>query len=425
MPTSADLNVVNDVLHEVAENAMEDPALKDLLLDAPQLMGVESIELDTVNLRMVARTLPGKQYEVGRRIRVLVVRALRRAGIVSSADGHAPMVAAIPHPSETPGGGGRDSGAHRSRSSDLVVQGQARPRQGLDRRCSPSRSSRCSGCSRPSSRRRAPEAPAPAVVPPGFVPDPNYTWVPRTNVRRPKEADTTTTTPTTTTDRDDDAVAGHHEPHVADVADPDDDGGRSGRSGWPAGAADPDADTGLGDADHGRAGTGNGARHRRRRRDSPTRPTRVSPLHWRAVMITLDHVSKQYKSSARPALDNVSVKIDKGEFVFLIGPSGSGKSTFMRLLLAEDSPTKGDVRVSKFHVNKLPGRHIPSLRQVIGCVFQDFRLLQQKTVFENVAFALEVIGKRSDVINRVVPDVLEMVGLSGKANRLPGRAVRR
>ena len=142
-------------------------------------------------------------------------------------------------------------------------------------------------------------------------------------------------------------------------------------------------------------------------------------------MITLDHVSKQYKSSARPALDNVSVKIDKGEFVFLIGPSGSGKSTFMRLLLAEESPTQGDMRVSKFHVNKLPGRHIPSLRQVLGCVFQDFRLLQQKTVFENVAFALEVIGKRRDVINRVVPDVLEMVGLSGKANRLPGRAVRR
>ena len=137
-------------------------------------------------------------------------------------------------------------------------------------------------------------------------------------------------------------------------------------------------------------------------------------------MITLDHVSKQYKSSARPALDNVSVRIDKGEFVFLIGPSGSGKSTFMRLLLAEESPSKGDVRVSKFHVNKLPGRHVPSLRQVIGCVFQDFRLLQQKTAFENVAFALEVIGKRPDVINRVVPDVLEMVGLSGKANRLPG-----
>src|SRR6201988_1730305 len=137
-------------------------------------------------------------------------------------------------------------------------------------------------------------------------------------------------------------------------------------------------------------------------------------------MITLDHVTKQYKSSARPALDNVDVKIDKGEFVFLIGPSGSGKSTFMRLLLGAETPTKGDVRVSKFHVNTLPGRHIPKLRQVLGCVFQDFRLLQQKTVFENVAFALEVIGTRGDVINRVVPDVLEMVLLFGKASRLPG-----
>src|SRR6202041_2611372 len=136
-------------------------------------------------------------------------------------------------------------------------------------------------------------------------------------------------------------------------------------------------------------------------------------------MITLDRVTKQYKSSARPALDNVNVKIDKGEFVFLIGPSGSGKSTFMRLLLGAETPTTGDVRVSKFHVNPLPGRHIPKLRQVLGCVFQDFRLLQQKTVFDNVAFALEVIGKRAEVINRVVPDVLEMVGLSGKASRLP------
>ncbi|MCX6482149.1 MAG: cell division ATP-binding protein FtsE [Mycobacterium sp.] len=137
-------------------------------------------------------------------------------------------------------------------------------------------------------------------------------------------------------------------------------------------------------------------------------------------MISLDHVTKQYKASGRPALDNVSVNIDKGEFVFLIGPSGSGKSTFMRLLLGEEMPTAGEVQISKFHVNKLSGRHIPKLRQVIGCVFQDFRLLQQKTVFENVAFALEVIGKQSDVIKKVVPEVLEMVGLSGKAARLPG-----
>ncbi|HJT92212.1 MAG TPA: mechanosensitive ion channel family protein [Mycobacterium sp.] len=103
VPTSADLNVVNDLLHGVAEKAMEDPGLRALLLDAPQLMGVESIELDTVNLRMVARTLPGKQFEVGRRIRVLVVRALRRAGIVSPTDGSSPMVEAIVHPA-TAGG---------------------------------------------------------------------------------------------------------------------------------------------------------------------------------------------------------------------------------------------------------------------------------------------------------------------------------
>jgi small-conductance mechanosensitive channel len=110
VPTSADLNRVNELLHGVSEKAMEDPALSELMLDAPQLMGVESIELDTVNLRMVARTLPGKQFEVGRRLRVLVVAALRRAGIASPTDGSAPMVAAIPHPAtvggaeeETPG----------------------------------------------------------------------------------------------------------------------------------------------------------------------------------------------------------------------------------------------------------------------------------------------------------------------------------
>ncbi|MEH3140524.1 MAG: mechanosensitive ion channel family protein [Mycobacterium kyogaense] len=97
VPVSADLNEVNDVLHDVADRALHDTQLKDLLLDAPQLMGVESIELETVNLRMVARTLPGKQFEVGRRLRVLVIRALRRAGIVAPGE-PAPVVAAIPHP---------------------------------------------------------------------------------------------------------------------------------------------------------------------------------------------------------------------------------------------------------------------------------------------------------------------------------------
>jgi small conductance mechanosensitive channel len=103
VPASADLHVVNEVLHGVADKAMEDPGLHALLLDKPQLMGVESIELDTVNLRMVARTLPGKQYEEGRRIRLLVVRALRRAGVAAPTDGNAPTVEAIVHPATAVG----------------------------------------------------------------------------------------------------------------------------------------------------------------------------------------------------------------------------------------------------------------------------------------------------------------------------------
>ncbi|ATQ28382.1 cell division protein FtsE [Rhodococcus ruber Chol-4] len=136
-------------------------------------------------------------------------------------------------------------------------------------------------------------------------------------------------------------------------------------------------------------------------------------------MIRLENVSKSYKTSTRPALDKVSVEIDKGEFVFLIGPSGSGKSTFLRLLLRDDTPTSGDIHVADFHVNRLSARRVPRLRQNLGCVFQDFRLLQRKTVAENVAFALEVIGKPRSVIARTVPEVLDLVGLSGKADRLP------
>ncbi|PTR31745.1 cell division ATP-binding protein FtsE [Rhodococcus sp. OK519] len=137
-------------------------------------------------------------------------------------------------------------------------------------------------------------------------------------------------------------------------------------------------------------------------------------------MISVKDVSKFYKASTRPALDKVSVEIDKGEFVFLIGPSGSGKSTFMKLLLKDEAPTSGDIHVADFHVNKLSGRKVPKLRQSVGCVFQDFRLLPSKTVSQNVAFALEVIGKPRSVIERTVPEVLELVGLSGKADRLPG-----
>jgi cell division transport system ATP-binding protein len=136
-------------------------------------------------------------------------------------------------------------------------------------------------------------------------------------------------------------------------------------------------------------------------------------------VISVENVSKSYKTSTRPALDKVSVEVDKGEFVFVIGPSGSGKSTFMRLLLKEEAPTSGEIHVAGFHVNKLSGRKVPKLRQRMGFVFQDFRLLQKKSVEQNVAFALEVIGKPRSVIERTVPEVLDLVGLAGKADRLP------
>lgn len=137
------------------------------------------------------------------------------------------------------------------------------------------------------------------------------------------------------------------------------------------------------------------------------------------VVIRLHHVSKSYRTSTRPALDDVTVEVDKGEFAFLIGPSGSGKSTFLRLLLREEVPSTGDVYVAEWNVGKLPQRRIPQLRQRVGCVFQDFRLLPNKTVTENVAFALEVIGKPRRTIRKVVPEVLELVGLEGKADRMP------
>ena len=136
-------------------------------------------------------------------------------------------------------------------------------------------------------------------------------------------------------------------------------------------------------------------------------------------MISVENVSKSYKVSTRPALEDVNMEADKGEFVFLIGASGSGKSTFMRMLMREEAPTSGEIHVASFHVNKLAARRVPKLRQRIGCVFQDFRLLQQKSVADNVAFALEVIGKPRSTIKKVVPEVLDLVGLAGKSDRLP------
>ena len=136
-------------------------------------------------------------------------------------------------------------------------------------------------------------------------------------------------------------------------------------------------------------------------------------------MIRLERVTKLYATSTRPALDRVSVEIERGEFVFLIGPSGSGKSTFLRLLLREDLPTRGQIHVTGLNVTRLPRRKVPKLRQRIGCVFQDFRLLNNKTVGGNVGFALEVIGRPPATVRKVVPEVLELVGLAGKADRLP------
>ena len=136
-------------------------------------------------------------------------------------------------------------------------------------------------------------------------------------------------------------------------------------------------------------------------------------------MILLEGVTKSYPTSARPALADVTVGIDKGEFVFLVGSSGSGKSTFLRLLLKEEVATTGRVQVAGREVNKLSSWKVPALRRSIGCVFQDFRLLPNKTVFQNVAFALEVIGKHRSVVTQVVPEVLELVGLEGKGKRLP------
>jgi cell division transport system ATP-binding protein len=136
-------------------------------------------------------------------------------------------------------------------------------------------------------------------------------------------------------------------------------------------------------------------------------------------VILFDNVSKVYPNQTRPALDNVSLEIEKGEFVFLVGPSGSGKSTFLRLVLREERPTTGQVWVAGKDLGRLSNWKIPQLRRQIGTVFQDFRLLPNKTVAENVAFALEVIGKPSSQIKKVVPEVLEVVGLEGKEGRRP------
>ncbi|MBE3587260.1 MAG: cell division ATP-binding protein FtsE [Thermoanaerobacteraceae bacterium] len=137
-------------------------------------------------------------------------------------------------------------------------------------------------------------------------------------------------------------------------------------------------------------------------------------------MIRMYGVTKIYKNGVK-ALDNINLHIRKGEFVFLVGPSGAGKSTLTRLVFREELPTRGQVLFSGKNVARLRGREIPLLRRKIGMVFQDFRLLPRKTVFENVAFALEVTGASPREIRQRVPRVLQMVGLEKKSNVLPAQ----
>ena len=136
-------------------------------------------------------------------------------------------------------------------------------------------------------------------------------------------------------------------------------------------------------------------------------------------MIRIENVTKNYRGGGRPALNGVSLEIEKGDFVFLVGQSGSGKSSLLRLMLREDVPSSGSVHVLGENLVGIPSRRIPFFRRKLGVVFQDFRLLPNKTVAQNVAFSLEVIGKSAGFVQEAVPDVLRMVGLHEKADRLP------
>jgi cell division transport system ATP-binding protein len=143
-----------------------------------------------------------------------------------------------------------------------------------------------------------------------------------------------------------------------------------------------------------------------------------SEVCFPTFMISLQRVTKIYRNDVT-ALEDVSIEIDKGEFVFVVGPSGSGKSTMVRLLLKQEDATRGDVFVAGKNLSKITSFKVPHLRRNVGTVFQDYKLLQDKTAFENVSFALEVIGKPKHVIDQRVPEILEYVGLGDKLNAYP------
>ncbi|MBT1172404.1 cell division ATP-binding protein FtsE [Bifidobacterium sp. MA2] len=137
------------------------------------------------------------------------------------------------------------------------------------------------------------------------------------------------------------------------------------------------------------------------------------------ALISLKHVSKVYPKGTRPALDDINLDIDRGDFVFLVGASGSGKTTLLSLLLREEEATDGEIRVAGNDLRRISNRQVPQYRRTIGFVFQDYKLLNNKTVWQNVAFALEVIGTRRSAIKSLVPKVLETVGLTGKEDSYP------
>lgn len=136
-------------------------------------------------------------------------------------------------------------------------------------------------------------------------------------------------------------------------------------------------------------------------------------------LISLEHVSKIYPKGTRPALDDISLDVNRGDFVFLVGASGSGKTTLLSLLLREEEATKGEIHVAGNDLRRLVNRQVPQYRRSLGFIFQDYKLLNNKTVYQNVAFALEVIGTSRSTIKSLVPRVLETVGLTGKENNYP------
>lgn len=136
-------------------------------------------------------------------------------------------------------------------------------------------------------------------------------------------------------------------------------------------------------------------------------------------MVLLNNVSMVYENSGTVATNAIDIEINEGEFVFLVGPSGSGKTTIIKLLTGEVKPTDGEIFVNNFNLRKIKSRKLPMLRRTLGVIFQDFRLIDDKNVYENVAFAMRVVGASNKEIEQRVPYVLELVGLEGREKRLP------